>query len=175
MNTNPRLRQMVTAALFAAVITVVTAYFLHIPIPGSSGYVHLGDTLIYLAACLLPAPYAIFAASAGAGLADLLTAPAWVLPTVIIKAIVVLQFTCKPDHILTMRNSIAVFATAIVSPTLYSLAYVIMSGTWAAFAPQFLGTIVQAIGSAVVFFPLAIVLDRMSFKTRFARNLAAAA
>lgn len=174
MNTNPRLRQMVTAALFAAVITVVTAYFLHIPIPGSSGYVHLGDTLIYLAACLLPTPYAVFAASVGAGLADLLTAPAWVLPTLIIKAIVAMQFTCKHDRILTRRNTIAVFTTAIVSPTLYSIAYCIMTGTLAAFVPQFIGTIVQAIGSAVLFFPLAFVLDRMGFKTRVARNLVSA-
>ena len=175
MNTNPRLRQMVTAALFAAVITVVTAYFLHIPIPGSSGYVHLGDTLIYMAACLLPAPYAIFAASVGAGLADLLTAPAWVLPTVLIKAVVALQFTCKRDRILVPRNVIAVFTTMLVSPTLYSLAYCVMTGTMAAFVPQFAGTIVQAIGSAIVFLPLAVVLDRMGFKTRIARNLAAAA
>ena len=173
MNTNPRLRQMVTAALFAAVITVVTAYFLHIPIPGTSGYVHLGDTLIYLAACLLPTPYAIFAASAGAGLADLLTAPMWVLPTVIIKAVVALQFTCKADRILTVRNAVAVFTTMLVSPTLYSLANCIMVGTMAGFVPQFLGTIVQAIGSAVLFLPLAFALDRMGFKSRVARNLAA--
>ena len=174
MNTNPRLRRMVTAALFAAAITVVTAFFLHIPIPGSSGYVHLGDTLIYLVACMLPAPYAIFAASVGAGLADLLTAPAWVLPTLIIKAIVALQFTCKCDHLLTRRNSIAVFTTMLVSPTLYSLAYCIMTGTMAAFIPQFAGTIVQAIGSAVVFFPLAFMLDRLQFKTRFAKDLVTA-
>ena len=144
MNNNKKLRYMTISAVFAAAITVVTAYFLHIPIPGSSGYMHLGDTLIYLVACLLPTPYAVFAASVGAGLADFLTAPMWVIPTVIIKAIVAMQFTCKSEKILTKRNTIAVFATAIVSPVLYSLAFCIMSGTWAAFVPQFMGTITQA-------------------------------
>ena len=168
MNHSKKLRAMVTAAVFAAAITVVTAYFLHIPIPGTSGYIHLGDTLIYLAACLLPAPYAIFAASVGAGLADLLTAPVWALPTVIIKAVVALQFTCKADKILTRRNSIAVFTTAIVSPVLYSVALVLMTGTAAGFVPQFIGTLVQAVGSAVVFFPVALALDGMKFKSRIA-------
>ena len=35
--------------LFAAAITVMTAYILHIPIP-TGGYIHLGDALIYLIA-----------------------------------------------------------------------------------------------------------------------------
>ena len=168
MNQNQTLHRMVTAAVFAAAITVVTAFFLHIPIPGTSGYVHLGDALIYLAASLLPAPYAIFAASCGAGLADLLTAPAWALPTVIIKALVALQFTSRADRILTRRNGVAVLTTAILSPGLYSLANVVMTGTWAGFLPQFGGTLVQAIGSAAVFYPLALALDGMKFKSRIA-------
>ena len=85
-----KLYRLVTAALFAAAIAVMTAYMLHIPIP-TGGYIHIGDALIYLAACLLPLPYAVGAAAVGAGLADLLTAPMWVVPTLIIKAIVVLH------------------------------------------------------------------------------------
>ena len=171
MKSHVSLQQMVTASVFAAAITVVTAYFLHIPIPGSSGYVHLGDALIYLVACLLPTPYAVFAASVGAGLADLLTAPVWVLPTVIIKAVVALQFTSRADRLLTRRNTLAVFTTAIVSPGLYAVASCIMTGTLAAFLPQFMGTLVQAVGSALLFFPMAAVLDRMHFKSRVLRRL----
>lgn len=58
-----RTRLLVTAALFAAVITLTTAYLLHIPVP--TGYVHLGDAFVYLAASLLPAPYAVAAAAIG--------------------------------------------------------------------------------------------------------------
>ena len=62
MSRKENLHQLVTTALFAAAITVMTAYMLHIPIP-TGGYIHLGDTLIYLAACLLPFPYAAAAAT----------------------------------------------------------------------------------------------------------------
>ena len=89
MRESKKLRLLCLAALFAGAIAVTTAYLLHIPIP-TGGYIHLGDALIYLAACLLPAPYAVGAAMVGAGLADLLTAPLWVVPTLLIKAIVAL-------------------------------------------------------------------------------------
>ena len=89
MRESKKLRLLCLAALFAGAIAVTTAYLLHIPIP-TGGYIHLGDALIYLAACLLPAPYAVGAAMVGAGLADLLTAPLWVVPTLLIKALVAL-------------------------------------------------------------------------------------
>lgn len=57
MSNQKKLRLLTVTAMFAAAITVTTAYLLHIPIP-TGGYVHLGDALIYLAACLLPVPYA---------------------------------------------------------------------------------------------------------------------
>ena len=72
MKEHQKLYRLVTAALFAAAIAVMTAYMLHIPIP-TGGYIHIGDALIYLAACLLPAPWAMAAGAVGAGLADLLT------------------------------------------------------------------------------------------------------
>ncbi len=166
-NDSTRLRRMVTAALFAAAITVVTAYFLHIPLP-TGGYVHLGDTLIYLAACMLPTPYAMFAASVGAGIADLLTAPVWFIPTFIIKSIVALQFTCKKEKILCVRNCIAACTTAVVSPVLYSVAFCIMAGSWTlgTFVAQFWGTIGQALVSGVLFIGLGYTFDKMGLKNR---------
>ena len=57
---NKQLIYVVMAALFAAMITVFTAYVLRIP--AGNGYIHLGDSFIFLAASLLPLPYAIVAA-----------------------------------------------------------------------------------------------------------------
>ena len=99
---NKQLIYVVMAALFAAIITVVTAYVLRIPT--GNGYIHLGDSFIFLAASLLPLPYAIAAAAVGAGLADALTAPIWVIATVIIKSLIVLPFTSKKDKIINARN-----------------------------------------------------------------------
>jgi len=165
MSRNKNLRLLITSALFAAAITVMTAYLLHIPIP-TGGYVHLGDALIYLAACLLPAPYAAAAAAIGAGLADLLTAPVWVLPTLVIKAVVVLFFTSRGERLLCRRNLAAVVLAGLFSPAAYALAGCVMAGTMTAFAPQFLGTLVQGIGSGALFLAAAPALDGVKLKKR---------
>ena len=44
------------AGVFTALVYVVTAY-LHIPT--YNGYVHCGDGLIFIAACILPMPYSM--------------------------------------------------------------------------------------------------------------------
>ena len=58
-----KLRNITMAGLFAAMITIMTAYLFHVPYGVNGGYIHFGDMLIYLAAVLLPKPYAIAAAA----------------------------------------------------------------------------------------------------------------
>lgn len=157
-------KQLVTTALFAAVITVVTAYLFHIPFP--TGYIHLGDAVIYLAACILPLPYAIAAAAIGAGLADLLTFPIWVLPTVVIKALIILPFTSKHEKLLCKRNVFATILACFLSPTLYALVAIPLTGTVSSFMPQFIGTLIQAVGSGVIFLIIGTVLDANKVKAQ---------
>ena len=168
MSANQKIRKIVSTAVFAAMITITTAYVLHIPLP-TGGYVHLGDTLIYLCACLLPMPWAMAAGAVGAGLADLLTAPMWLLPTVIVKAVICLPFTARPRKILCLRNVSAIFIAGILSPVLYGVANMIISGTSAAFIPQFLGTLVQSVASGILFAVLAFAADRLNLKLRLQR------
>ena len=61
--TNRQLRLMILTALFAA-MTFALTFSVRIPMP-SGGYIHLGDAMIYLSACILPFPYAIAAAGIG--------------------------------------------------------------------------------------------------------------
>ena len=170
MKEHQKLYRLVTAALFAAAIAVMTAYMLHIPIP-TGGYIHIGDALIYLAACLLPLPYAVGAAAVGAGLADLLTAPMWVVPTLIIKAIVVLPFTSRRTRILCPRNIAAIFLSGLISPVGYGLAACVLLGGPNAFLPQFLGTLIQAVASGAVFVVLALALDGARVKERLSAGI----
>lgn len=157
-------RRLVVTALFAAAITVMTAYILHIPIP--SGYIHIGDALIYLCASLLPLPYAMAAGAIGGGLSDLLTYPSWTLPTLIIKALIVLPFSRSGEKVLTKRNLMGTVVAGLVSPTLYGLVNVWFTGTWAGFVPQFVGTLIQGVGSGVVFVVLGLGLDKAGIKRR---------
>lgn len=165
MSANKKTRQIVWAAVFAAAITMTTAYVLHIPLP-TGGYIHLGDTLIYLCACLLPAPWAVAASAIGGGLADLLTYPLYVLPTIIVKAVICLPFTSKHDRVLCPRNVAAIFISGLLSPALYGTADMVISGTLAAFIPQFLGTLIQSVGSGIIFVVLAFAVERLKLKKR---------
>ena len=156
-------RTLVLSAILAAAVTVTTAYVLHIPLP-TGGYVHVGDALIYLGACLLPLPWAMAAGAVGGALADLLTAPMWALPTFLIKAVICLPFTHKTARILCPRNVAAVVVSGLLSPALYGLVNVAFTGLWTAFLPQFLGTLIQAVGNAGVFLVLAWGFDRAGLK-----------
>ena len=84
-SSNTKLRLMTLAGAMTALTVIFTAYIFHIPVGVNGGYVHFGDSVIYLAAVLLPAPYAMAVGALGGGIADLLTAPMWAVATVIIK------------------------------------------------------------------------------------------
>lgn len=165
MRHRSQLHTLTLAALFAAAIAVTTAYILHIPLP-TGGYVHVGDALLYLAACLLPTPWAMAAGAVGGAVADLLTAPMWAPGTFVIKAVLCLFFTAGSERFLTWRNSLAVVWAGLLSPTLYALLNVFFMNSWNAFWPQFVGTFIQGVGSGVVFFVLAAAGDRVGLKRR---------
>ena len=42
-------KKITATAVMAALTTLMTAYIFHIPVGVNGGYVHLGDTMIYLA------------------------------------------------------------------------------------------------------------------------------
>lgn len=166
MRAHDKLVRLVVAALLAAAITIMIAYIFHVPIPGTGGYVHFGDALIYLAACLLPTPYAVGAAVVGAGLADLLTAPMWIPATVLIKALVVLLFTSRKEKFLCRRNGVAVIAAGVINVVGYYLAEALLFGGWAAFFASVTGNLIQSVGSAAIFLALGAALDRVDLKRR---------
>lgn len=159
-----RLTNAITAALFAAIITVITAYIMHIP--AGNGYIHIGDAFIFLCASMLPTPYAAVAAAIGAGLADALTAPMWTIPTVIIKTLIVFFFTSKKEKIINARNLSALLPSLIITCGGYYLADKILFGTWGAFAAV-LPNVIQTGASAVVYIVLGLALDSAGFKRKF--------
>lgn len=163
---NAATTKLVTTGLFAAMITVMTAYICHVPYGANGGYIHFGDALIYVAAVFLPRPYALAAAAIGGGLADLLTAPMWAPATIIIKMLITLPFTSRDGRILGPRNIAAPFIAAVVSATGYWLAGGILFGSFEALLVSFAGSAVQSGGSAVIFLALAAALDRAHLKSR---------
>lgn len=160
--------RMTLTGLFAAMITLMTAYICHIPYGANGGYIHFGDALIYIAAVLLPRPYALAAAAIGGGLADLLTAPMWAPATIIIKMLITLPFTSQNTKILNTRNIIAPFLALPISATGYYLAEGILFGSFLSPLASISGSIIQSGGSAVLFFLLAGALEKTHLKAKYA-------
>ena len=165
-------KNIVLAGVLAAMVCVATS-FLHIPIVGG-GYVHLGDTVIYLAAVLLPTPYAVAAAAVGAGLADVLVAPMWAPFTIVIKAVMVLAFTAKKEQFFCLRNALAPLLAGAVGVAGYYVAEVailwLSGGALAASCVTAVAAIpfnaMQEVVGGVAFLLLALALDRLQLKKR---------
>lgn len=167
ITTHSQVHYLSITAIFAALITIMTAYVCHIPVPLTGGYIHFGDGLIYLAAAILPTPYACAAAAIGGGLADLLTAPMWTLPTLVIKALIVLPFSNKGNRILTKRNIIAPILAYLISGTGYFFANNLIFNSGIAFLTSFGGSAIQSFGSMFIFLILGATLDNAGLKKRF--------
>lgn len=166
MKVNKTLTNIVTTALFAAIIAVTTAYIFHIPVGTNGGYIHIGDCFIYLVACFLPLPYAMLAGAIGGGFADLMTAPAWILPTVIIKALLVIPFSADFEKILNKRNIFALFIATIITCGGYYVAESIMFGNWITPLASMAFGLIQAGGSGVLFVIIGGALDKSNMKNR---------
>lgn len=165
-NKNAATSKLVTTGLFAAMITIMTAYICHVPYGANGGYIHFGDALIYLGAVFLPRPYALAAAAIGGGMADILTAPMWAPATIIIKMLIVLPFTSKEGTILCPRNIAAPFLSAVISAVGYYFAEGILFGSFIAPLASVAGSAVQSGGSAVIFLALAAALDKVHMKNK---------
>ena len=169
MEQRGKLKLLAISALFAAMICLVTAYLLHIPVGLSGGYIHIGDGLIFLAAAMLPKPYAIGAAVLGAGLADLLTAPVWIVATVVVKTLITLPFSARGEKLLTRRNGLAALVSIPISCGGYYLAEALMFGNWIAPALSIPVSLIQYGGSSALFFLAALVLDKAGIKKQLGK------
>lgn len=169
---NIHARIIVLTALFAALTTVST---MTIKVPTVTGYIHPGDSMIYLGACVLPGPYGIIAGALGGGLADLLSGyPHWILPTAIIKGLNAVPFiiACyiqakrnKNNRIVNPLTSLALIPSSIITIAGYFTAHLFMKdfGYAVAAIPN---EVFQVAAAAALFIALGFGLDGIKFKSR---------
>lgn len=160
------------SAMFAALVTVTTAF---IKIPTPLGYVHAGDSMVYLAASVLPGPFGIIASSIGGGLADLISGYAhWVIPTMIIKALNVLPFflcriALKNDQrynrIINKPNLLMVIPSTVITLGGYLLANWFFHDLPAALAAV-IPNLLQVGVAAALYIALGLSLDAVGFKQK---------
>ena len=160
-----KIRLMCIAGIFTAIVFVFTAY-LHIP--SHTGYTHVGDGFIYLAACMLPLPYAMFVGAGGALLADCLTGYAiWAPGSIIIKTVAVLFFSRKSARIISIRNLLALIPAWAVCIGGYYLYEALITGNFVAPLSGIPGYITQSVLSSILFVMAGLAMDKLNAKNTF--------
>ena len=122
---NKDIKKYVLTGLMTALIFAFTFVF-HIPVPYTSGYIHLGDSMIYISVIVLGPFFGAFASGVGSMLADLLSGYAqYALPTLIIKSIMalimglLLSGKTRKATIASVLSSLAVWFAFSASSIIY--------------------------------------------------------
>ena len=170
---NKNTKYIALTALFAALVCALTT--VHLPLPSEAGYVHFGDGMIYLAANFLPAPFAMAAAAIGGALADVIFGYFnWAPFTFVIKAVNAVPFILcfkymkkNKEKIVSWQTILMCVASGLVTLVLYFFASWVVYGSAATALLDVPGSIVQALGSAVIYILVGAALDATSIKKRF--------
>ncbi len=158
------------SAMFAAMIFALT--MLHMPI-GAGGYIHVGDSVIYIAALLMGGPWSFISAAIGAACADLVSGVAvYAIPSAIIKVLIAVPFVLiakKDTKLLSIRTAAFTILSGIITILGYFLTDLVVYRAGA--VADLPANVIQAVGSAVVFVILAFALDRADIKNRFKKEI----
>ena len=164
---NNKVKKICLTGLMAALITVCTA-FIKIPTGINSGYLHFGDSMIYIAGCIL-GPWAALAAAVGGALADVLAgAPQWAVATAIIKAVNAVPFILATEAYNKKKSpkivNVTTLIMTVVSGLITIFGYLLAEGIMYSFPSALTSvpfSIVQAVGSAVIFAIVGKILDQI--------------
>lgn len=171
MKQSEKTKLMVITALFAAMIFVATR--ISIPTGINNRIIHFGDAVIYIAACILPMPYAMISGAIGAGLSDFTTPGCmiWVIPTLIIKPLLAPFFAAQTGKFINKRNILAVILAGITGLVGYAIAEGIITGNFIVPIIGLPEASIQPIGSSIIFVAIGFAFDRMKLKAYLKRQL----
>ena len=123
-----KLKSLTVTALMAALVFAGT-YYLKIPVPAMGGYIHLGDSMIFLTVLLLGKKEGAIAGAIGGALADLIGGFAiWVIPTFAIKIIMALIMGTVTEHVGKRLGHYSWTIGCVLGCIFQVLAYSVISG-----------------------------------------------
>jgi uncharacterized membrane protein len=156
--------RILTYSAVSAALVFVATFLLKIPVPVIQGYVHLGDSMIYVSSYLL-GPIAAIASAVGSALSDLLGGYAIYAPgTLIIKGLMGLT-----GGLILRKTSLATYVIAcvlggVIMVVGYGLYDICFFG-YATATGDALGNIVQLVGGvaiALVLYPVAVRIRKVA-------------
>lgn len=170
MRNKKSLMKITYTAIFTALISLATSV-LKFSTGLGEGYIHLGDSFIYLSACVLPFPYCIFAGALGGALADIISGYAiWSIPTMLIKALNVLPFAIickkyKSTKILSKQTVLMAIISGVITIMGYFIAESILYSVASA-TLSLIGNTIQAVASGIIFVIIAKATDKINLKSK---------
>jgi uncharacterized repeat protein (TIGR04002 family) len=175
MRNKKSLLRITNTAIFTAIILLATSVIKFSTGLGE-GYIHSGDSFIYLAACILPFPYCLIASALGGGLADILSGYAiWAIPTMLIKILNTIPFALvckkyKSSKILSKQIVLMTVVSGIITILGYYIAecflYSVASATL-----SLIGNITQAVASGIIFVIIAKATDKINLKSKLFKGV----
>ncbi len=173
MTTNEKTNKLVLTALMICLVLLAT-YIIKIPSPFTQGYVHLGDTMIFLSVLLLGKKGGAAASGLGSALADLMGGYAAYAPwTFIIKGamafimgVFIEMMTKKKKHHVKIGNvPLVEIVGMVIAGIVMVVGYAIVDGVFAGnILAGFLGAPFN-IGQFTVGLVLATILAMALYKT----------
>lgn len=156
------IRVLVRLGLFAALVTLATMV-IHIPTPGTQGYVNVGDTIIFTGAALFGWKFGLITGGFGSFLADVLLGYAhWAPWTLIIKGIEGLVAGVLTKRLGEEKRTGKLIVSLAISGGWMVLGYFLASwiiySSVAVAAAEIPGNIAQAIASIALSVPLISIL-----------------
>lgn len=164
---NNKTRNLVLAGCIAALVTVGTM-LIQIP-TGIGGYIHMGDSMVYLAGCLLGPVIGGMAAGIGSLMADIMSGYAiYAIPTFLIKFLdafligtIYYKFN-KKDSALTQKMLVYLFGITLGTAVMasgYFLYEAVLYGVEAAL-PMVAANLFQGVVGGAIGFPLLVAIEK---------------
>ena len=151
--------------LLIALVCVATMV-IQIPIAGTGGYIHPGDSMIFLAAVFFGKRHGAVAGGLGSALADLLSGYAhWALFSLIIKGLIgylagSLADYSKHGQFFSFRNVLGTIAAALWMVIGYLLAGTVLNTSFTVALASVPANLLQAFGGYVIYVALGLCLHR---------------
>lgn len=137
---------LVKSSMIAALIFIVT-FLVAVPVPGTSAYVNMGDSVIYCAGLLLNIPWAAAAAGIGSALADwAIGFPVYIPATIIIKALMGLVCAAMMRNAKFPRFVLASIIGGSIMFVGYFIYEVLFMGGWGYAVQTLVGNLIQWAG-----------------------------
>lgn len=160
-------KKLTVTGLFVALVALGTLVF-KVPVLATNGYIHLGDSMIYLVSVLFGPYIGAFASGTGSALADLFGGYShWALPTFIIKGLegLLIGYIASQnfERLISLRNILALLLGGIWMVLGYYIGGVVLYESWIVPLSSIPWNVVQAVGGGVLALPAIFALSKSRF------------